>query len=291
LVGQLINRLKATGLYDRALVIVTADHGASFEPNGYMRNVVQDNLPDIAGVPLLVKYPGQRQGRIDKRSAKTIDIVPTIADVVGVKIPWHVDGVSLRRAPVSRRVSVSKSDGDPVVGTVSAVEAGVLATVRRNAALFGIGKHSMYGMGPFPDALGRSVASLPSVGSPEDGVRFDDASLFANVRASSGLVPTRIAGVISGNTVPDGTPLAIAVDGRVRATTRSYALDGQRRFDALVPETSFREGRNSVEIYSAARSNGTFHLARLGGTPPSGAGPTAAATSITASATEGHQGP
>ena len=82
-------------------MIVAADHGASFQPNGYMRTVVPMNLSDIAGVPLFVKYPGQRRGRIDSRGAKTIDIIPTIADVLGVRIPWHVDGISLRAAPVS----------------------------------------------------------------------------------------------------------------------------------------------------------------------------------------------
>ena len=98
---MLLRRLEATGLYDRALVIVTADHGVSFEPKGLMREVAPQNLADIAGVPLFVKYPGQSRGRIDDRDAKTIDIVPTIADVLGVTIPWHVDGVSLRRPPVT----------------------------------------------------------------------------------------------------------------------------------------------------------------------------------------------
>ena len=37
--------LEATGLYDGALVIVTADHGVSFEPKGLMREVAPQNSP------------------------------------------------------------------------------------------------------------------------------------------------------------------------------------------------------------------------------------------------------
>jgi hypothetical protein len=267
LVGILLRRLEEIGVYDRALVIVTADHGASFEPNGYMRNVVKRNLADIAGVPLFVKYPAQRNGRVDDRGAKTIDIVPTIADVVGVRIPWHVDGISLRGKAVDRPVSVAKLDDDPVVGKVDAVEAGVLATARRNASLFGVGSHSMYRIGPFPDLLDTLPASLASATPVPGAVRFDDPKAFANVRLSSGLVPARVAGVISDDVAPVGTPLAISVDGRVRATTRAYEVDGQSRFEALVPETSFRDGRNAVEVYSVSRSNGEFSFRLIGGTP------------------------
>jgi hypothetical protein len=284
LLGRLIHRLQTESLYDRALVIVAADHGAGFRAGGSRRAVRADNLPDIAGVPLLVKYPKQRRGGIDDRDAKTIDIVPTIADVLGVRIPWHVDGVSLRGARVSRPVSVSKGDGDPVVGKLSAVEAGVLARARRNASLFGVGADSMYRIGPYPQLLGTSPASNVAPGPEGDDARLDDAAPFVDVRLSSGFVPERIAGGISRD-VEAGTPLAVAVNGRVRAMTRSYEVDGQGRFEALVPETSFHDGRNAVEIYSVSRSSGAFRLRPLGGTPaPAGAQVAAAAASTRSSA-------
>jgi hypothetical protein len=267
LLGKLIGRLEAGSLYDRSLVIVTADHGASFKPGGSRRVVRSENLSDVAGVPLFVKYPRQRRGRIDGRDAKTIDIVPTIADVVGVKIPWHVDGVSLRRAPVRRSVSVSSSHGDPVVASPTAVATGVLATARRNAALFGEGADSMYRIGPYPELLDRPLSSIPRLGGPRNDVRFDDPTPFGNVQLSSGFVPARIAGTISGDAVHPGTPLAVVVDDHVRAMTRCYELDGLTRFTALVPETSFHDGENDVGIYAASHSGGVFRLSRLGGTP------------------------
>jgi hypothetical protein len=269
LVGELISRLEARSLYDRALVIVTADHGASFKAGGSRRVVQRNNLADVAGVPLFVKYPGQRQGRVDGRDAKTIDIVPTIADVEGVRIPWHVDGVSLRGAPESRPVSVSSSHGDPVVAAPAAVAAGVLATARRNAALFGVGRDSMYRLGPFEELHGKSIESFAAhvVPAGAAGVTLDDAQVYANVRPSSGFVPARVAGEITGGSIEQGTALAIAVNGRVEATTRSYRLDGHSRFVTLVPERAFHDGRNSVRIYALKRTTGPLRVQSLGGTP------------------------
>ena len=48
-------------------------------------------------MPLFIKLPGQRRGRIISRPVRTIDLLPTIADVLGIRIPWHVDGRSLLR--------------------------------------------------------------------------------------------------------------------------------------------------------------------------------------------------
>jgi hypothetical protein len=177
--------------------------------------------------------------------------------------------MSLRGAPVSRPVSVASAHGDPVVGAPAGVAAGVLATARRNAALFGEGADSMYRIGPYPELIDRPLASIPRPAQPRDNVRFDDPAPFANVQLSSSFVPARIAGTIAGEAVREGTPLAIVVEDRVRAMTRAYELDGQTRFTALVPERSFRDGANEVGVYAVSRSRGAFRLSRLGGTPAS----------------------
>ena len=169
LVGALVRRLEETGLYDRALVVVAADHGIGFEPGGSARSVTEENLPDIAGVPLFVKYPGQRRGLVDRRDAETIDIVPTIADVIGVPIPWHVDGRSLRGKPVVRRVWVRGPRSGSVSAPANAVAAGVLSTARRNAALFGQGRDSLYRLGPHQELLGRSGRSIRVVDHARSG--------------------------------------------------------------------------------------------------------------------------
>ncbi len=95
LLGNLVRHLRTTGLYERTLLIVASDHGASFRPGELRRDLTADNYPDIMSVPLLIKFPHQKTGRVSNQHAQTIDIVPTVADVLGAGIPWPVDGKSL----------------------------------------------------------------------------------------------------------------------------------------------------------------------------------------------------
>ena len=61
--GRLLDRLHRTGLYDRAVLVVTADHGVSFRAGQKRRPLSPANRQDIAYVPLFVKMPGQRAGQ------------------------------------------------------------------------------------------------------------------------------------------------------------------------------------------------------------------------------------
>jgi arylsulfatase A-like enzyme len=117
LVGELVGHLKRIGLFDRALVVVTADHGVSFQAGDSRRNVDVKNIGEIAGVPLLIKAPGQRRGRIVDSAATTQDILPTIGSLLGAH--WSAGGRSLENASGPARVSVS-GEGGPV--TVSFAE-------------------------------------------------------------------------------------------------------------------------------------------------------------------------
>ena len=94
LIGRLVSRLKAEGLYDRSLIVFTADHGVSFRPNQPRRLLTEENAPDIMRVPLFIKAPHQRDGVINDRNVETVDIVPTLADLLHVSLPWTVDGQS-----------------------------------------------------------------------------------------------------------------------------------------------------------------------------------------------------
>ena len=79
LVGELVAHLKRIGLFDRALVVVTADHGVSFQAGVSRRNVGAKNIGEIAGVPLLIKAPGQPRGRIVDSAATTRTSFPRSA--------------------------------------------------------------------------------------------------------------------------------------------------------------------------------------------------------------------
>jgi Sulfatase len=137
--GLIVRRLRATGLWNRSLFVVVADHGVSFLAGGHERAVDLHNIGDIAPVPLFVKTPGQRVGRIDDRSAKTIDVVPTIADVLHIRMPWKLDGRSLLspNRPRPSEIVIHTSTGTIVQAPWSYVRAEFDKTVVRKTRLFG----------------------------------------------------------------------------------------------------------------------------------------------------------
>ena len=95
LIGRLLGRLRELGIYDESMIIITSDHGASFRAGADFRNIGDDNYSDILLVPLFVKLPGQTEGIVSDRNVETIDIVPAIADVLSIEMPYEVDGRSL----------------------------------------------------------------------------------------------------------------------------------------------------------------------------------------------------
>lgn len=113
LVGELVGRLKRIGLFDRALVVVAADHGVSFRAGDSRRNVGAKNIREIAGVPMLIKAPGKRRGRIVDSAATTEDILPTIGSYLGAR--WSSGGRSLENESGSTKVTVAGEDGPVTV--------------------------------------------------------------------------------------------------------------------------------------------------------------------------------
>jgi hypothetical protein len=261
LLGRLLEVLKEQGLYQRALIIVTADHGASFISGGNRRRVDPTNVADIGSVPLFVKYPQQASGVRDSRSARTIDILPTIADVVGAHLPWPVDGTSLRQATPDRRyVIVGRNEGTPVRASLARVRQLRANTVRWRAARFGEGDDSLYRIGRAQNLLGLKIEP-EAMDRSTISVRLENPHWMLNVHKASPYIPSRISGWLHKGTLPSGTEIAVAVNGRIAALTQAFQHRGRQRFRALVSPTALREGLNRVDVF-AVQIRG--HLVFLG---------------------------
>ena len=118
LVGELLERLKRTGLLERALIVVTADHGYSFRVGVDSRRFLsEDNVEEIAPVPLFVKAPGQMDGRKDDSLVANLDMVATVADLLGTTVGYPQDGRSAFSEEVERRTGIALSTRD-FAGTV-----------------------------------------------------------------------------------------------------------------------------------------------------------------------------
>jgi len=91
---RLFADLKQRGLYDRALIIVTADHGESFGEHG--RYLHEEAYESCSHVPLIIRYPGGRfSGTRVADVVQGVDLFATIADVLGMALDVPTDGQSL----------------------------------------------------------------------------------------------------------------------------------------------------------------------------------------------------
>ena len=100
----MIKRLKQIGLWKRAMVVVTADHGISFQGKGVYRRIAEkENLGGVGNPPLFIKYPGQKKGGLSVTHTQTIDIVPTIARQLGIAHPYTMEGKPISEDGARRR--------------------------------------------------------------------------------------------------------------------------------------------------------------------------------------------
>ncbi len=255
LIGDLIAVLEQADLFDASLVVVTADHGVSFRPGQPRRRVTEQNASDILLVPLFIKLPYQRRGAISDRNAELIDVLPTITEALGLaEPPWPMDGASLLdaeaperrhkllvRPPYTRDTAVSFDPG--------AVAAAGAEAARHTARSFGQG---LYRIGPRPELVGRRLAELDVAAVAGGQLLLAHPEIYDEVDPGSGFVPARVVGEVQlPGRARGGLELAVAVNGTVRAVTRSYFHhQGRALFTAMVPESAFSLGPQRLEVFT-----------------------------------------
>ncbi|MCP5495128.1 MAG: sulfatase [Leptospiraceae bacterium] len=103
--GKFFQFLKDNDMYDSSLIIVTSDHGEVMNPAhakskftdvytmyGHGQGLYDEDIH----TPLLIKYPYQKEGKQIQATTRSIDIMPTILDVLDVKGSTHtMDGKTL----------------------------------------------------------------------------------------------------------------------------------------------------------------------------------------------------
>ncbi|MFG3697150.1 sulfatase-like hydrolase/transferase [Micromonospora sp. NPDC047620] len=237
LIGETLRTLRERGLYDEALLVVTADHGVSFTKGAQGRGMdaLRAAPDEVAWVPMFVKTPGQRAGRVDDRNWQHVDLLPTIADEAAIRLPWRVDGRSAREAPRAETGKVfydRPGEPTPIPGGVPTPPAP-----------------------PAPHPLvGTAVGDRPNGGT----ARVAGLSGFRAVDPDTGRLPAAVWGDVP-DEVPSGTLLAVAVNGRVGAVVPVVPRDaGGRRFAALVADDRlFHAGANRLDVYRVA-ADGTL---------------------------------
>lgn len=257
LVAGLHERLAELGIWDDAIVIVTADHGAGFEPGEGFRAYTEDNGEDLMGVPLFIHGPGFAPQSVIDDAVQLVDITPTIADVAQVDIPWRIDGVSVRALPAVPRTShpfSTLNDFDYGFVTVDVVDhlQRLLAAAAANRDVGG-DDMTILQSGASGALIGTRLddpsSDPPDRGAPSDlGLALDfptGGSFAPNGRDE---VRAYIVGHLEGGAA--GTTVVIAVDGRIAAAPLTFADSREpARFAALVPPGWMRRGEHQVEFF------------------------------------------
>lgn len=89
--GELLAELKAKNLFEDTLIVFVSDHGEEFLEHGWLGHV-NTLYPEVIQVPLIIKFPRQRQGAVVEESVQQIDILPTVLSACGVEPPGHLPG-------------------------------------------------------------------------------------------------------------------------------------------------------------------------------------------------------
>ncbi len=252
LLGKLIARLKEKNLYDRSLLMVTADHGIAFRPGEPYRELTSTNYADILRVPLFLKLPGQTQGRVSDRNAQTIDILPTIADVLGARLAAHVDGRSL----------INESAPEPPHKTVVARDRRWTFDAGPDEGWDGLDHRlARLGAGSWKRLYRREgegmllACSLSEcrMGKPLDVELVVDRAGLQDHDPSRAYTPCRIEGIVCYSDHARPLDVAVAVHGVIQARVRTHAHQKDAaRLTALLPEASLRRGSNLVQFFAIA---------------------------------------
>lgn len=254
LVGQLLARLQQTGVLDRCLLVVTADHGISFRKGLPRRWLIPGTQDDVLSIPLFVKRPYQTTGEISDRAVESVDILPTIADVIGLKLQAPTDGWSVFDTSRPERKHLTVIEGrkakqfDPQMFKVSKTP-----DVLRQRFGKGSDLEAMYRIGPMPELIGQSLRNLKQSSQPR--VEIEALRYGTEVAdAPKAEWPCYFSGtILSPSSADKPVVLAIAINGTIHAVTRADQQFGSgARWSAMVPEWAFHVGHNDVQIYSVS---------------------------------------
>lgn len=95
-IGELIRMLETRGMLDNTILIISADHGEALgEDRRTVGHVGPFTFDEIAHVPFILAGPGIPAGTRVRRLTESIDIFPTLVDVLDLETDAVVDGKSL----------------------------------------------------------------------------------------------------------------------------------------------------------------------------------------------------
>ena len=95
-IGRIISFLKESGQYDDTVIIFMADHGEMLGEHHLWGK--QNPYEGSYHIPLIIRDPRHpaQHGTMVEAFTESIDVTPTVLDLVGQRAPSGMDGVSLK---------------------------------------------------------------------------------------------------------------------------------------------------------------------------------------------------
>lgn len=93
-IGRIVN-MAETQLGSELMVILTADHGEMAGNHGlWGKN--NCGYEDVLNVPLLVRFPGEKEAKRSDAKVMLVDLLPTVCATAGVSLSHAMNGIDLR---------------------------------------------------------------------------------------------------------------------------------------------------------------------------------------------------
>jgi arylsulfatase A-like enzyme len=97
-VGDLLDKLKQMGIFDKTIILLTSNHGDEFYEHGRIDHG-HSLYDELVKIPLLILIPGMEKKDIIGSQVGNIDIFPTVLSMVGIDKEkyqnYKMDGISL----------------------------------------------------------------------------------------------------------------------------------------------------------------------------------------------------
>ena len=163
--AKLFAELKAKGIYEDAVILLTADHGEEFHEHGgwwHGTTLYDEQL----GVPLIVK-PGKggAKGIVNEAMVSSLDVAPTLIAAAGVKIPQTMVGKPLglaADAPAPRDHSFAESELEG--NSLQAYRAGGMKVIHANPGNpRGLPEHQLFDVAKDPGEQKDLIATQTEV--------------------------------------------------------------------------------------------------------------------------------
>ncbi|MEO1083367.1 MAG: sulfatase-like hydrolase/transferase [Acidobacteriota bacterium] len=111
--GVVLQKLRDLGVLDHTLVVFTSDHGEGRGEHGESTHSLL-NYNSTLHVPLIISNPrlsSELGGRRVQQAVSTVDVLPTILELIGLELPAELDG-QLQGQSLGRYFQDQPDDGD-----------------------------------------------------------------------------------------------------------------------------------------------------------------------------------